>query len=129
MNTNFLKEIVEGSLDSSLSFPEVVAKLLEEGFESYHVDLVRSENRYYMPNGVSYVEQVLFKHPKAAVMFSAAQVKDAVKTIQAGKIKYKQFLHQILEAGCVYYIAYLSGKQVIYFGRGGDFYIEKFPSI
>jgi hypothetical protein len=32
-----------------------------------------------------------------------------------------------MAAGTVYYIAYLTGKQVIYFGRKGEFHIEKFP--
>ena len=102
-------------------------KLLNEGVESYHVDLVRSENRYYMPSGETHVETVPFKHSKAAEKFSANLVEAAIKSIQAGKIDYKQFLHQIMDAGTVYYIAYLSGKRVIYFGREGDFHVEHFP--
>lgn len=34
---------------------------------------------------------------------------------------------KILEAGCVYYIAYLAGQRVAYFGRGGEAHIEPFP--
>lgn len=127
MNIKLIKEIIHGSLENTMTFPEVVTKLLNEGVESYHVDLIRSENRYYMPSGESHVESTSFNHPEAAVKFSATSVKDAIKNIQAGKINYKQFLHQIMDAGTVYYIAYLTGKRVIYFGREGDFLEEHFP--
>jgi hypothetical protein len=36
-------------------------------------------------------------------------------------------MKEITEAGCVYYIAYLSGKKVIYFGRKGEMHVELFP--
>jgi hypothetical protein len=32
-----------------------------------------------------------------------------------------------MEAGTVYYIAYLEGKRVMYIGREGDFHVEHFP--
>lgn len=127
MNIKLISEIIQGSLENTMTFPQVVGKLMAEGMESYHVDLVRGENRYYMPSGETHVQAVPFKHPKAAEKFSAAQVGSAVKNIQTGKIDYKEFLHQIMEAGTVYYITYLSGKRVIYFGREGDFHIEHFP--
>ncbi|MBA2655229.1 MAG: DUF1398 family protein [Gammaproteobacteria bacterium] len=127
MNVDLINEVIKGSLEGSMTFPQVVGKLLSEGMESYHVDLVRSENRYYMPSGETHVETVPFKHPKAAEKFSSVLVKTAIKSIQAGKINYKQFLDQIMEAGTVYYITYLTGKRVSYFGREGDFHVEHFP--
>jgi uncharacterized protein YbcV (DUF1398 family) len=127
MNIKLINEIIQGTLKNTMTFPEVVTKLLNEGVESYHADLVRSENRYYMPSGETHVVTVPFEHSKAAEKFSASLVEAAIKSIQSEKIDYKQFLHQIMDAGTVYYIAYLSGKRVIYLGREGDFHVEHFP--
>lgn len=127
MNIEVIAEAINGSLAGTMTFPQVVGKLLSEGVESYHVDLVRAENRYYMPNGETHVSSVPFEHSRAAEKFSASDVKAAIQNIQAGKINYKQFLQAILDAGTVYYIAYLSGKRVVYFGREGDFHVEHFP--
>lgn len=127
MNIKLINEIAQASFEDTLTFPQIVGKLLNEGVESYHVDLVRSENRYYTPSGETHIETVPFTYSNAAGKFSANLVEDAIKSRQAGKIDYKQFLQQIMDAGTVYYIAYLSGKRVIYFGREGDFHVQNFP--
>jgi uncharacterized protein YbcV (DUF1398 family) len=127
MNPDLFKEVIKGAFDNTLSFPELVGRLLKAGVASYHVDMIRAENRYYFESDESYVSTVPFEHSKAADAFSAEKVAAAVKAIQQGKINYKQFADQIMAAGTVYYIAYLTGKQVIYFGRRGEFHIEKFP--
>lgn len=127
MNTKLCKDMAQASIAGSLKFPEIVGKLIAEGMESYHVDFVRSENRYYMPNGESHVEPVDLEHAKAAQKFSATQVEAAVRKSQAGKINYPQFVKEVLDAGCVYYITYLTGKRVTYFGREGDSHTEFFP--
>lgn len=127
MNANLCKEMVEASISGSLKFPEIVGKLMADGVESYHVDFVRSENRYYWPHGGSHVEPVDLSHGEAAARFSAARVEAAVRRSQAGKLTYPQFVQEVLDAGCVYYVAYLAGKRVVYFGREGDSHTEFFP--
>lgn len=127
MNISKIKEVVTLTYEGKMNFPQVVGALLNEGIESYHVDYVRSENRYYLPNGESHVETVPHKFPTPERNFSADKVKDSIKRIQAGEINYNTFSNEIIHAGCAYYIAYLSGKQVIYFGRNGDLHIEHFP--
>ena len=127
MNPELFKDVIQGAFDNTLSFPEVVGRLLKAGVASYHVDLIRAENRYYFESDETHVSTVPFQHPKAAELFSAEKVAGAVKAIQQGKINYQQFVDQIMAAGTVYYIAYLTGKQVIYFGRKGEFHTEKFP--
>lgn len=127
MNPELFQEVIQGAFDNTLSFPQVVGRLLNAGVDSYHVDLIRAENRYYFGSDETFVSTVPFEHPKAAGPFSAEKVAGAVKAIQQGKINYKEFVDQIMAAGTVYYIAYLTGKQVIYFGRKGEFHIEKFP--
>lgn len=128
MNISLIRDVIQQSLAGTMTFPQIVGKLLAEDVESYHVDLIRSENRYYMQNGESYVETVPFSHPQAGRTFSATQVMAAIKAIQTEKITYQEFLHEIIAAGTVYYIAYLTGKKVVYLGREGDFHIEPFPN-
>ena len=111
----------------AISFPEVVGRLMSDGIEAYHVDYVRSENRYYWPNGESHVEQVPHKFSAPAQEFSAEAVRSSLKRVQAGEIDYARFSEEILNAGCVFYIAYLVGRRVTYLGRKGDFHIEHFP--
>jgi uncharacterized protein YbcV (DUF1398 family) len=127
MNSELFQEVIKGAFDNTLSFPEVVGRLLKAGVASYHVDMIRAENRYYFESDETFVSTVPFQHAKAAESFSAEKVAGAVKAIQQGKINYMEFVDQIMAAGTVYYIAYLTGKQVIYFGRKGEFHIEKFP--
>lgn len=127
MNTEAIKKVILGSHQATMTFPQVVQTLLAEGFEAYHVDLVRNENRYYMPNGESHVEIVAEKHAAPAADFSAAMVEKAIRSIQAGQINYREFIRQILEAGTVAYAVYLDGKRAIYFGRKGEFHVEHFP--
>lgn len=128
MNKEVIKNTIEMSLAAKITFPQVVVELIKEGVEFYHVDLLRNENRYYSANGESILEKVNLDHSAIAKEFSAAQVESAVRKIQAGNSTYAQFMKEISDAGCVYYIANLSGKNVCYFGRLGDCHIERFPA-
>jgi uncharacterized protein YbcV (DUF1398 family) len=127
MNTELVHRIAQGSLNNAMTFPEVVQLLGNAGIESYHVDLVRRENRYYMPSGETHVISVAFEHPPASVEFAAHQVASAVKGIQAGSLTYPAFLHAIMAAGTVYYIVYITGRRVMYLGHQGDVHVEYFP--
>lgn len=127
MKTEILNDCAVNSYGGKIPFPLVVKTLIEDGVEAYHVDLVRSENRYYDAKGESQIIPLPGKAPGVAVEFSAGTVSAAIKKSQQGQIKYVQFLQEIADAGCVYYITYLTGKRVIYFGRNGDMHIEHFP--
>lgn len=127
MNPTVIKKVIAQSLKSQINFPQVVGALIKEGVESYHVDMVRGENRYYSAQGDSLVEKVQLPHGQAAQEFSAKGVETAVRKVQQGKSNYENFIHEILAAGCVYYIAYLSGEKVAYFGRNGEVHVEYFP--
>lgn len=128
MNTQKIKEVIALTHEGKITFPQVVGILTSEGIESYHVDYIRSENSYYLSNGESHIEAVPHKFPTPAKDFSADKVKASIKRIQAGEIDYNTFSDEVIQAGCVYYIACLSGKRVIYIGREGDMHIEYFPS-
>lgn len=127
MEKNFFADCAEASFTGSKKFPDIVMSLINAGVESYHVDVVRSENRYYLPSGENHtVTNHLAKAP-IAEEFSASQIESAVRESQAGKINYLQFMEKARAAGCVYYITYLKGKKVVYMGRSGEFHTEYFP--
>ena len=124
---DIIRECTAQSDASSISFPEVVMKLMDIGVEQYHADLVRSEKTYYLPNGESLVTPADRPDGIAPQSFSADEVQAAVRAIQQGKIDYAEFCRRIVAAGCVSYIVSIAGKRAIYSGRTGDCYIEHFP--
>ncbi len=99
MNPKIIQNTLQQSLAGTTTFPQVVQTLLQEGVCSYHVDLWRGENRYYTAQGESHVETVALTHATAAFQFSASQVPVALRTVQAGKSNYLQFVSEILAAG------------------------------
>jgi uncharacterized protein YbcV (DUF1398 family) len=127
MNITTVKETIQLSWEGKITFPQVVGMLLKENIESYHVDFLRKENTYYPLNGDSHRETVPYHSFVAEKKFSAEAVATSIRKIQSGKINYQNFVEEVMSAGCIYYIAYLAGKRVIYFGREGDFHVEHFP--
>ena len=63
MNTQVMEEATSRSLQGTITFGEVVMKLLAIGVESYDADLVRMEKTYYMPNGETHIEKLAYKGP------------------------------------------------------------------
>jgi len=117
----------EESGEERISFGEVVGRLTGAGVERYHVDLVRSEATYYLPDGDS--ERVPAHATRAvpADAFSARGVEAAVREIQGGTIGYRTFRERVMRAGCVGYIASMAGRRVVYYGSTGDSHVEHFP--
>ena len=122
-----VQETTRESLAGNMTFPEVVQKLAAIGVESYRVDLIRNEKTVFMPNGESIVEKLEYEGVSPATSFSFEGVQVAVKRIQAKEIDYQEFLRQIMAAGTTFYMVYLNGKKVVYFGRNGEMNIEGFP--
>ena len=124
---DIIRECTARSDASSISFPEIVMKLMDIGVEQYHADLVRSEKTYYLPNGENLVTASDRAEGIAPPTFSPEEVAAAVKASQQGKINYAEFCRRIVAAGCVSYVVSLAGRRAIYSGRTGDFHIEHFP--
>lgn len=128
MDANVLKECERLSFENKLSFPQVVQRLVQTGVERYCTDLVRLEKFYYAADGQALTETIPLKDaPKIGDTFQMAQVQEAIRSIQQGKIDYPEFLKRIMKAGVVYYDVFVDGKRVIYTGRNGDFHVEHFP--
>ena len=128
-----LQECSDRSVAGTITFPEVVGKLIAIGIEAYHADLYRREKTYYAANGDSHVESESGLDPKVFGAHAVAAelhpkgVKEAVRRIQRKEIDYQQFRREILAAGTAHYWVYLAGKRAVYIARNGDEYVEWFP--
>lgn len=129
MNKEILHSTSMGSMNGTMSFPQIVQILTQEGVESYQIDLAQNLKTFYMPSGEVFKENFAYKSPSMAIEFSQEKVVAAIRSSQAGKINYIEFLNQILHAGVLSYNVYLKGRKAIYFGRHGDFHIENFPAV
>lgn len=127
MNTTVMKQTTAGSLSGTMSFPEVVETLIGEGVESYHADLVRLEKTFYLPNGETLVEPLKFEPAPIGTEFDQEAVVSSIRAIQLRDITYTEFLLRIMKAGTTAYFVFLNGKNAMYYGRKGEFYVENFP--
>jgi hypothetical protein len=74
--------------DGSLSFPEIVGKLMAAGFEGYTVDYRRNSQTDYLPDGDNVTMDM---HPSAgtvAAAFDATEVERLVRWAQANPADY-----------------------------------------
>jgi Protein of unknown function (DUF1398) len=69
MSKALIQELIGNALARKITFPEILATLAQEGVESYHVDFVRDEVRYYSKDGESLVVNASFVHQGVAVNF------------------------------------------------------------
>ncbi len=128
MQKNIIQEITNRNKLGTITFPEVLAILSKERVESYHVDFLRNENRYYGLDGTSLVIKTEHIQTQIPEKFSIEPFKIILKNVQKGEINYEQFCNESKALGCAYYIVYLNGKKVHYMGRNGEEYIEHFPN-
>ena len=137
MNTNtpipnearqVMHECSQGSLDGSLTFPEVLARLATIGCEDYSVDLRRREKTYYLSTDVCHTEALPLPLKAPGREFAAADIVADLRAVQRGEMNYPTFLERITEAGCVGYIVYVTGRRARYLGRNGESYVEVMPS-
>jgi len=127
-SAQIIQECARQSLAGEIDFPEVLSRLNGVDVERYHADYSRQEITYYWPDGDSLV--VASPHPAhaTAIEFSPAMVEAAVRQSQRGEHTYADFVAKTMAAGCVGYFTQLTGRQVIYFGRGGESHVERFPT-
>lgn len=60
--------------DGSLSFPEIVGKLITAGFEGYTVDYRRNSQTYYLPDGDSVTMDMQRPTGTVAAAFDTTEV-------------------------------------------------------
>jgi uncharacterized protein YbcV (DUF1398 family) len=66
-------------------------------------------------------------HDGVAAEFSAEKIERINQRVQAGQAWYPDFVKEGTGAGCAYYLVFLNGKKVRYFGRDGSEYVQHFP--
>jgi uncharacterized protein YbcV (DUF1398 family) len=119
-------DCAKASAEGRIMFGDAVKKLMGVGVERYHVDFMRGEAGYYLPNG-DYAVAAMPMHRRPATEFSAVGVEAAVRGAQSGALPYPAFCERAIEAGCVGYLVSMVGRRVVYYGRTGDTHVEWFP--
>lgn len=119
---------LEGAESDAMSFPQVVGRLMEAGFDGYAVDLRRATATYYRPDGET-VELEASRPQPIAMSFDAPKIKEAIREAQAQVpgYTYHGFCAKVAKAGCAGYLVSLLGQRVLYYGRTGETHTEYFP--
>ncbi len=123
------KACLDAAADDMLSFPEIVATLIGEGFESYAVDLRRSMATYYLADGDSVELPAHAVETAIAARFDPSAVQAAIREAQqmVPGYSYRGFCEKIAAAGCAGYLVSFLGRRALYVGRTGETHVELFP--
>jgi uncharacterized protein YbcV (DUF1398 family) len=115
--------------DGSLSFPEIIGKLVSAGFESYTIDYRRNNQTFYLPDGDSVALDMQPSAGSVTAAFDAAEVERLVRWAQANPADYSYvaFCKKVKDAGCAGYMVSFLGRRVVYFGRTAETHVEHFP--
>jgi uncharacterized protein YbcV (DUF1398 family) len=128
MDNNIINECSKRSLGGTITFPEVVMKLIAANTERYTVDLIGLRKSYFGTKDETHIIDFVLENPqKVAANFAEREIKNTIIDIQQNRINYQTFLNRIIAAGCSHYEVFLTGKKAVYFGRDGSFHIEHFP--
>ncbi len=127
MDQTLVRNLMDRALARSITFPEILSTLGKEGVESYQVDFLRNECRWYSSNGESFVAQIPFVHDGVAREFSAEALEKINQRVASGRATYPDFVKEGAAVGCAFYTVFLNGKKVRYLGRDGGEHIQYFP--
>jgi uncharacterized protein YbcV (DUF1398 family) len=128
MNTEIVAEVSRATLSGSISFPEVVRRLIATGVEYYHVDYVALRKTFYSATGEVVTTPITYEGlPSVAADFDVEGLRAAILDSQRQGLHYRDFSRRAMEAGVQGYIAFLRGQRVTYWGRGGEQHTEWFP--
>ena len=124
------KACLDGAEGNTLTFPQIVGKLMQEGFEGYAIDFRRALATYYTPGGDS-IEVPMHKvDVPVAPSFDAVRVQAAIKEAQqlVPGYTYLGFCNKVASAGCAGYVVSFSGRRALYIGRTAETHVEHFPN-
>lgn len=123
------EKCLRGAEDHTMTFPQIVGELMQEGFESYAIDYRRAKAIYYRPDGESVELATHRLDVPIAEVFDMAAIKAAIREAQqlAPGYTYKGFSRKIMNAGCAGYVVSFTGRRAVYFGRTAETLVEHFP--
>ncbi|KAK5046511.1 hypothetical protein LTR84_008314 [Exophiala bonariae] len=117
---------------SGLTFPNTVSALIALGVTRYHIDyssgIATTYKNTTKDEGIE-IEQVKITSPplSSRTPWSKSGLVKAIRRVQAGETKYKEFAQECVDSGVTGYLAFLLGKNVLYYGADGDVHVEWFP--
>ncbi|MDN2579684.1 DUF1398 domain-containing protein [Aquibium sp. ELW1220] len=116
--------------DGSRSFPAIVGDLIGAGFEGYAVDLRRSCQTFYGPDGDHVTLDMPVSTGGVAEGFDPVGVEALVRWAQRhdADYSYEAFCMKVKAAGCAGYLVSFLGRRVLYYGRTAETHVEHFPS-
>jgi uncharacterized protein YbcV (DUF1398 family) len=123
------KACLEGAAENTMTFPQIVGTLMQEGFEGYAIDFRRARATYYMPDGDSIEVPTHGIDVAIAAAFDTIGVQSAIKEAQqlVPGYTYLGFCNKVALAGCAGYIVSFTGRRALYIGRTAETHVERFP--
>lgn len=123
------EKCLRGAEDNTMTFPQIVGALMQEGFESYSIDFRRAKAIYYRPDGESVELATHRLDVPVAEAFNIVAIQAAIREAQqlAPGYTYKGFSRSVMNAGCVGYFVSFTGRRAVYFGRTAEMHVEHFP--
>jgi uncharacterized protein YbcV (DUF1398 family) len=120
---------LHGAESKTMTFPEIVGKLTQAGFESYAIDFRRATATYYLPDGESIVLPTHRPKTPIAATFDALALQTAIREAQQSvpDYAYLGFCAKVMAGGCAGYVVSFSGRRAVYFGRTAETHVEHFP--
>jgi uncharacterized protein YbcV (DUF1398 family) len=120
---------LEGAENNTMTFPQIVATLMQGGFESYGVDYRQASATYYLPEGDSVVLLAHRCNATVAANLDTAALQAAIREAQqlVPGYTYAGFCVKAMKAGCAGYVVSFSGRRAVYFGRTAETHAEHFP--
>ena len=122
-----VRDALAASNEGRIHFGEVVMRMVEAGVESYVIDYRGHNATYYFENDETLMVEMAATPVAIGMDFDAAEIQQAIRGAQRGEVMYPEFKRRSMQAGCVGYTAWISGRQVAYYGRKGETHVERFP--
>ena len=121
---------LERAEDNAMTFPQIIGKLMEAGFESYAIDFRRATATYYLPEGENIELPAHRVSAAVAPTFDTVLMQAAIREAQqlVPGYTYKGFCEKVASAGCAGYIVSFSGRRALYIGRTAETHVEHFPN-
>lgn len=127
--TTVARNCLAAAYNGSLSFPEIVGKLIAAGFEGYSVDYRRNSQTYFMQEGHVIDLPLPLPSEPVATDFDSPQIEALVRWAQSGDqgYSYAGFCARAMASGCAGYLVSFTGRRVVYYGKTAETHVELFP--